>query len=51
MFTDSFNFKLMNELDLAEYFITSKAKKFKNQNEKEETKIIVKKTILIQNIF
>ena len=44
IYTNSYNFKLMNELDLAEYFITSKAKKFKNQNEKEETKIIVKKT-------
>ena len=44
IYTNSYNFKLMNELDLAEYFITSKAKKFKNQNEKQETKIIVKKT-------
>ncbi len=44
IYTNSYNFKLMNELDLAEYFITSKAKKFKNQNDKGETKIIVKKT-------
>ena len=44
IYTNSYNFTLMNELDLAEYFITSKAKKFKNQNDKEETKIIVKKT-------
>ena len=43
IYTNNHNFKLMNELDLAEYFITSKAKKFKNQNDKEETKIIVKK--------
>ena len=34
----------MDGLDLAEYFITSKVKKFKNKNEKDKTKIIVKKS-------
>ncbi len=41
--TDSKNFKLLEGLDLAEYFITSKAEKFKSEN-KEELKIQVSKT-------
>ena len=41
--TDSKNFALLENLDLAEYFITSKAKKIKSDN-KEEHKIEVKKT-------
>ena len=41
--TDSKNFKLLEGLDLAEYFITSKAEKFKSEN-KEELKIKVSKT-------
>ncbi len=42
--TSKENFNLMEGLDLAEYFITSKAIKLKNKNEKDETKIIVKKS-------
>ena len=42
--TNSAKYKLMEGLDLAEYFITSKAKKIKNINEKEDDKIMVKKT-------
>ena len=34
----------MKELDLAEYFITSKATKNKNNSAKEQMKIIVKKS-------
>ena len=34
----------MEDLDLAEYFITSKAKKFVNENDEEKTNIIVKKS-------
>ena len=41
--TDIKNFKLLEGLDLAEYFITSKAEKIKSEN-KEELKIEVKKT-------
>ena len=37
-------FDLLNGLDLAEYFITSNAKKFKNKNEEEKIKILVKKS-------
>jgi len=33
----------MEELDLAEYFITSKAEKFQNKDE-DGTKVLVKKT-------
>ena len=40
---DSKKFKLLNNLDLAEYFITSKAEKFEADSE-EELKIEVKKT-------
>ncbi len=40
---NSNDFNLMEGLDLGEYFITSKAKVYKNQNEKDQTKIIVKK--------
>ena len=41
--TDNKNFELLEGLDLAEYFITSKAEKVKTKN-KEELKIEVKKT-------
>ena len=41
--TDSKSFELLEGIDLAEYFITSKAQKIKNTN-KEELKIIVKKS-------
>ena len=41
--TNSKNFDLMENLDLAEYFITSKANKIRNKNNEEENKIIVKK--------
>ncbi|MFL2882850.1 MAG: isoleucine--tRNA ligase [Pelagibacteraceae bacterium] len=44
IFTNQDNFNLMEGLDLAEYFITSKANRSKNNNEKDETKIIVKKS-------
>ena len=42
--TSSQNFDLLSDLDLAEYFITSKAEKIKSDNEKEELRIEVKKT-------
>ncbi len=42
--TNNKNFELLEGLDLAEYFITSKAEKFKSKN-KEELKIKVKKTL------
>jgi len=41
--TSNENFKLLENLDLAEYFITSKAEKIKSEN-KNELKIEVKKT-------
>ncbi len=44
IFTNSENFNLMEGLNLSEYFITSKAKKNKNKDDNEETRIIVKKT-------
>ncbi len=44
IYTTNENFKLMEDLDLAEYFITSKAKKFVNENDEEKTNIIVKKS-------
>ena len=37
------DFNLMNDLDLAEYFITSKATRHENKKEKEITEIVVKK--------
>ena len=43
--TDSENYNLLDDLDLAEYFITSKAKKTKNKNKSDGTKIIVKKAV------
>ena len=43
IFTDSENYNLLDDLDLAEYFITSKAKKIKNKNKSDGTKIKVKK--------
>jgi isoleucyl-tRNA synthetase len=42
--TNSHTFDLMNNLDLAEYFITSKATKTQNKENTEETKIVVKKS-------
>ncbi len=42
--TNTENYKLMEGLDLAEYFITSKAAKQKNRDDKDQTKISVKKT-------
>jgi isoleucyl-tRNA synthetase len=44
IYTNSENFNLMEGLDLAEYFITSKAIKIKNKDDKEKTKIVVKKS-------
>ena len=41
--TNTENYKLMEGLDLAEYFITSKAVKQKNRDDKDQTKISVKK--------
>ena len=43
--TNSENYKLMDGLDLAEYFITSKAVKIKNKDNSENIKIIVKKSL------
>ena len=37
------DFKLLEGIDLAEYFITSKAKKIKSSNDNDKTKILVKK--------
>ena len=45
IFTNSNTYELMEGLDLAEYFITSKAKKNINKNEKDDLKIIVKKSL------
>ena len=42
--TNSKNFDLLEGLDLAEYFITSKAEKIKSNNEKEDLTIEVQKT-------
>jgi len=42
--TNNKNFDLLEGLDLAEYFITSKAEKIKSNNEKEDLTIEVKKT-------
>ena len=44
IFSNENDYNLMKELDLAEYFITSKATKNKNNSEKEPMKIIVKKS-------
>ena len=38
------NYDLLDGLDLAEYFITSKAEMIKSENKKEELKIEVLKT-------
>ncbi|MDC1096022.1 isoleucine--tRNA ligase [Pelagibacteraceae bacterium] len=43
--TNSENYKLMDGLDLAEYFITSKAVKIKNKDNSDNIKIIVKKSL------
>ena len=43
IFLDQNQFELMEDLDLAEYFITSKATKIKNNKASEELKITVKK--------
>ena len=42
--TNEENYKLLEKLDLTEYFITSKAKLLKNSDNKKETVINVKKT-------
>jgi len=44
IFVNKENFNLMEGLDLAEYFITSKANKTINDKKEEELKILVKKT-------
>jgi isoleucyl-tRNA synthetase len=44
IFVNSDDYNLMEGLDLAEYFITSKATKFKNKKKEESTKILVKKS-------
>ncbi len=44
IFVNGAEYDLMENLDLAEYFITSKALKIKNKNKEEKTKIIVKKS-------
>ena len=44
IFTSDENYKLLNKLDLPEYFITSKAKLSKNTTDTKETIIKVKKT-------
>ena len=44
IYINSKDFNMMDNLDLAEYFITSKATKNKNKTDKEETKIVVKKS-------
>ena len=43
--TNKKNFDLMEKLDLAEYFITSKANKVRNKNNEEENIILVKKAV------
>ncbi len=43
IFVNSQNYKLMEGLDLAEYFITSNAKRVKNDKEEENIKVLVKK--------
>ncbi len=44
IYINSKDFNMMDNLDLAEYFITSKATKNKNKTDKEQTKIVVKKS-------
>ena len=44
IYSNENDYNLMKELDLAEYFITSKATKNKNNSAKEQMKIIVKKS-------
>jgi len=44
IYINSKDFNMMDNLDLAEYFITSKATKNKNKTDKEKTKIVVKKS-------
>ena len=41
--TNSHDYKILESLDLAEYFITSKAKIIKNSNDKDPTSIFVRK--------
>ena len=43
IFTNTNDYNLLEGLDLAEYFITSQAEKFKNKKEDDEIKIEVKK--------
>ena len=44
IFVNTNEYNLLNGLDLAEYFITSKAQKFKNKKKEEGIKILVKKS-------
>ena len=44
IYTDDKNHKILKELDLAEYFITSKASLFQNEEKNKETLIKVKKS-------
>ena len=44
VFVSGAEYDLMENLDLAEYFITSKAIKIKNKNKDEKTRVIVKKS-------
>jgi len=44
IFVNSDDYNLMEGLDLAEYFITSKAQKVRNKNKEEAIKVIVKKS-------
>ena len=44
IFVNTNEYNLLDGLDLAEYFITSKAQKFKNKKKEEGIKILVKKS-------
>ena len=44
IFVNTNEYNLLDGLDLAEYFITSKAQKFKNEKKEEGIKILVKKS-------
>ena len=44
IFVNSDDYNLMKDLDLAEYFITSKATKVENKKKEDGIKIIVKKS-------
>ena len=44
IYLDQDDFKLLNDMDLAEYFITSKATKYLNKEDEKGSKIVVKKS-------